>query len=490
MADASKWKFRGEGNACLVLVNLEEKMVFRLAKSKYWGKGQLATNAENKVDMIHEEMQLVVDYMKNVMQPLLSPYFVVLPELRLLNGRLTEEAEYQIKASRPGKIAIIMQLQSCDYCNKVVMHCTWEKNFLKFNKLVHTPTLSVEIKPKKAFMHVQDSLNVKSEEKSQVCKFCMHQRLKAKEGQWPVTSRYCPLDLFSGNRVRMKQALLSLAETPQNNLRICQDGEEIHGAWNKGDMCEVLEGFFGSSHNGVSNGVHKGHKLMQIFMDLVLEALLYVPGDIDDSLFEMSNSNPLTVQYCQNSRYRPDLHSDCDNCGDLPTGCVLERILSTQMLDSLDIDGIFPLYLKLKKCISEAPALRRRLCMDGPYCGDDWLQACSQLSCDVDDDLFIEDLDCISSMVNKVKRFLISKTVQDCSVMVALQRVPDSYNEDEGGQLLKDVEGRLFRFSVSLVDLDPKPFCKIPNYHKQDNEIINAYREACGGEFSGTVDET
>ena len=33
---------------------------------------------------------------------------------------------------------------------------------------------------------------------------------------WPVFS------LFSRNRQRMKQALLALAETPQNNLRICQ----------------------------------------------------------------------------------------------------------------------------------------------------------------------------------------------------------------------------------------------------------------------------
>lgn len=65
-----------------------------------------------------------------------------------------------------------------------------------------------------------------------------------------------------------------------------------------------------------------------------------------------------------------------------------------------------------------------------------------------------------------------------------------SFNEDTGGQFLKDSQSRLFRFSVSIVDLDPKPFSKIPTYHKQDHEIVGAYREACIGEFSGKQEES
>lgn len=65
-----------------------------------------------------------------------------------------------------------------------------------------------------------------------------------------------------------------------------------------------------------------------------------------------------------------------------------------------------------------------------------------------------------------------------------------SVNEDSAGQHLKDVSGHSFRFSVSIVDLDPKPFCKIPTYIKQDDEIVRAYREACGGEFSGRIEHT
>ncbi|CAG5120720.1 unnamed protein product, partial [Candidula unifasciata] len=56
-------------------------------------------------------------------------------------------------------------------------------------------TLSIEIKPKKAFM---TKVIRHSSEIGQVCRFCMHQHLKRKSGMWPETSSYCPLDLFSG----------------------------------------------------------------------------------------------------------------------------------------------------------------------------------------------------------------------------------------------------------------------------------------------------
>ncbi|XP_012945660.1 uncharacterized protein LOC101848860, partial [Aplysia californica] len=84
-------------------------------------------------------------------------------------------------------------------------------------------TISIEIKPKKGFI-LRHPHGESSGGMEQVCRFCMHQILKRKSGQWPQTSSYCPLDLFSGNRQRMKHALFSLIKTPQNNLKICRNG--------------------------------------------------------------------------------------------------------------------------------------------------------------------------------------------------------------------------------------------------------------------------
>ncbi|XP_052780269.1 inositol-pentakisphosphate 2-kinase-like [Mya arenaria] len=476
MADSGKWKFRGEGNAFLVLTNTQEKMVFRLAKSTHWGKGHLCKTGKTTAEKVHTEMGLVVDYMKNVMQPLLSPSFVVLPELRLLDGGILEEAENQIQESRPAQRK-----------GKEVEHSTIDPDMLSALVLPDlcyvqgrgtnldntTPTISVEIKPKKAFKHSHDSLNISSEEKSQVCKFCMHQRLKAKEGQWPETSRYCPLDLFSGNRQRMRHALIALAETPQNNLRICQDGEEVHGAWNKFDLSEVLQMFFACSLSTISNGHHSRYKLLPRFLDLVLEALLYVPEDEGGASVDISQptmcSSP--VQYCQNSRPETSNYlSSQDSCTSdrLPAGCVLNRILAVQQLDVLDIDGVYPLYKELE----QQPDICSSYHLDGPYNEGDWLEALTH-----DCGEFIIS-DATLTAVDKVKRFLVSKTMQDCSIMVALQRINENENEATIGPCLTDSEGQRFRFSVTIIDLDPKPFCKIPAYNRQDVDIVKAYRES------------
>ena len=36
-----------------------------------------------------------------------------------------------------------------------------------------------------------------------------------------------------------------------------QNGEEIHGAWNKEDLTEVFEKFFGNRPNGLTNGLKR-----------------------------------------------------------------------------------------------------------------------------------------------------------------------------------------------------------------------------------------
>ena len=62
------------------------------------------------------------------------------------------------------------------------------------------------------------------------------------------------------------------------------------------------------------------------------------------------------------------LRSGCRNgnvsgaCQWLPQGCVLERVFAAQLLDDLDIMGIYPLYLQLMRHLQTDPHLWSVMC--------------------------------------------------------------------------------------------------------------------------------
>jgi len=75
----------------------------------------------------------------------------------------------------------------------------------------------VEIKPK-------SGVAVTLDDGKEVSRYQLHQRLKLARGERKMASAYDPLDLFSGDKLRIQTAISALFACPQNNLRIC-DGD-------------------------------------------------------------------------------------------------------------------------------------------------------------------------------------------------------------------------------------------------------------------------
>merc|ERR1711981_854173 len=81
-------------------------------------------------------------------------------------------------------------------------------------------TISIEIKPKCGFI-------LNSGGKS--CRFCLQQTLKVHRGRRNEVSRYCPMNFYSGDFQRFQSALAGLCQTPHNNLRIFNRGDQLFG---------------------------------------------------------------------------------------------------------------------------------------------------------------------------------------------------------------------------------------------------------------------
>uniref|UniRef100_A0A8B9JEF7 Inositol-pentakisphosphate 2-kinase n=1 Tax=Astyanax mexicanus TaxID=7994 RepID=A0A8B9JEF7_ASTMX len=333
----------------------------------------------------------------------------------------------------------------------------------------HRPPLCVEIKPKCGFLPF--SRHVTKECKRKVCRFCMHQHFKLANGKWNRLSRYCPLDLFSGSKQRMFVAIKHLLEEPQNNLKIFKGGELIYSckddAKQQPDLNELVQHLWPYFHH--SNGLYNGHQsskaVFNEFIQVICGALL---GSGDSS----RSGEPRKVQLAESRSVceASPLHRELLRSGEhssnhgLPKDSVLAKILQVQMLDNLDIEGVYPLYKRVEQYLEEFPKERNRLQVDGPY-DEGFLEKVK--TCPSEDDGSIE------YAVGKVLQYRVAMTAKDCSIMITFAPC----GEDEKLQANLEIQPPKprFTYSVSILDLDPKPYDSIPHQYKLDSKIVNYY---------------
>ncbi|XP_037831042.1 inositol-pentakisphosphate 2-kinase [Kryptolebias marmoratus] len=164
----------------------------------------------------------------------------------------------------------------------------------------------------------------------------------------------------------------------------------------------------------------------------------------------------------------------------LPSDSVLFRILQTQMLDTLNIEGLYPLYRQVEQHLQDFPKERTWLQIDGPY-GEAFLEKLQKFS--------MADDGSVEFAAAKVHQYRVAMTAKDCSIMVALM---PSGEEEEGGEDLSS-QRRLrdlrpaFSSSVSILDLDPKPFDSIPRQLRLDQAIVSCYLRTGGALPKGSL---
>ncbi|KAM6981105.1 inositol-pentakisphosphate 2-kinase [Aplochiton taeniatus] len=463
--DVNDWKYHGEGNKSLVVSHVQHSRVLRLLKYS-------AEDSENTVQTTEQalrHMQNIVDMSKHVMSPLLGEKFVHNGEVVKLPLEFVRQLSLKVQPERPESRSdkVIDIYSGCALCLPnltQIPSCRTPE---------HRPPLCIEVKPKCGFLPA--SRNVSKDLKAKVCRFCMHQHLKLASGKWKRLSRYCPLDLFSGNKQRMYMAVKYLLEEPQNNFKIFKGGRCIYGCKEDGEeelqdlssLLQHLRPYFLHGHHG-----HLSNKaLLNDLIQVIVSALLSSWEDKGESRGEGRKTLllPEGRGLCEASLIHRELLRNANQC--LPKDCVLARILQTQMLDSLDIEGVYPLYRRVEQHLQNFPKERSRLQIDGPY---------NQAFLEKVQNAPQEDDGSIEYAVGKVHQYCVAMTAKDCSIMVAL--APCSEEEDDEGCDRLEIQPAKPRFSytVSILDLDPKPSASLPHQHCLDANIVGYYHRTSG----------
>ena len=457
-----KWKYRGEGNANLVLALPQERKIVRLRKCD--GVESEEVLAEREREHVWREAV----FCRGIMVPLLGDCYIQPPTAARMDRAELKRLDQTLRSQRP----IHRHHKSLQF-GYVTVYPDYAllPLPLSLSGMEHTPTFCVEVKPKQGWIPKPDRRVSK-------CTFCLNQYLKLKNGSIRHQSAYCPLDLFSGNRIRMMKALRALVAAPQNNLKIFQDGVLVYGEEASSDLEAVLSSWLGESLDLA--------RLVDKMCTLVLEALTRDlmeheklsdsetdESDTDIAVWERGYQNLLRPNSLPNgygssghratgtslieripstliTAVKPLLpEPSCDwSAEPLPTDCILARILRVQKLDRTGADRVY-----------ESHRSRSRR---------DYNYVTGMLSAGTG----------VGPGLSPLHRYLLATTAKDCSIMMAFQRltslncgrIPDKH-------IVRDLDGQAFVMNVGVTDLDPKPLSCIEKHRKRDSEVLSACLE-------------
>lgn len=438
-----KWSYRGEGAANLVISLQDTKgtrKIARFSKSKYKDKDNNAKIDEKAF------------YANSVMGPLLGGRFVRPVTVGIMDEHDFETVKMEAQPFRP-----LARCKKNIRSRKVILSpdCV----FLDDNHRTNTfgDTLSIEVKPKLGYHEGYPKL----------CTRCLKQEAKLQEGDIDCISKYCPLDLFSGDLGRMKRALFDLYESPHNRFKVFKNGKLIYTetTGHKDQLEEILSQFF-QREEGINT-----------LASLLCSALLG-QTQIKPELLNLLPSKKNSSQ-CD-SKSKP-----------LPKDCILNILLNLQKL-GMEIDDITAEALS-DKMMSEIKS------QEELHDLTIWYPLLTSNKKDSEKILeeqlghsrrFIEDL-------QKLQKFLLSVTAKDVSILLTFRAIQDCETEENlpsislPGTGNTAAESGLFagshpdfsggnnqtklRTMISVIDLDPKPVHRIPTWIEKRQDWLKSY---------------
>lgn len=417
----NKYVYLGEGNCNIVLALEDAGLILRLRKSHESALKQHIPDSELKV------LNLECEYYERIMTILIGKTFIQSPKIAELYRDELESLNDQLKAIRP-----ISRQHKQLYCKYGTITIDYTSN--KIFSSIRYPTLCVEIKCKQGWMP-------RSLKQYGKCTFCMNQYLKLEKKQISAISGYCPLDLFSGNTKRVRNALTELMVNPQNNFKVFLSGKQIFGE-------NIAFSVFSSYLNEyLSEYTNDSMDTIDSFIDIIVEALLNKPLDADIVIHRFSKN--------MSDQRRSNDKQSCDSSWEgLPNGSVLKAILHAQMLEkgfTLEQPGTASDYTYLEELL----AYFTKLIPSNPQCLNSLL----------------EDL-------KPLHKYMLACSAKDCSVMIAIKPLTYITQELMNNHRVIKKSSNAFLTKIGVIDLDPKPSSKIRLHRKRDEDVVECYKNS------------
>ncbi|KAK9765859.1 hypothetical protein K7432_005471 [Basidiobolus ranarum] len=352
------WSYKGEGNANLILSyqgpdSLYENTILRLKKIE---------KEENKSKTQDDSYTENLEFIDTVIGPLIGLNYVGKMLLCELQSDFLTELSKKIELDRPES----RRFKTIDIKERIGLICS---DHTKLSSALFPPehVISIEIKPKWGFLPNSEYISDCNQLKRKVCRYCMHQYLKyQKNPDIQTRSHFCPLDLYSKDKKRVKRSLECLIDTPQNNLKINLNDRRI--SFEQEEDILRVESSLGINDSKSEPETRK-ERVIDLLSSAVTKALLH------DGILEK-----------------------------------LKKLQST--LDETDIEGVFQIYDNLTE--EEKLELTSK-----PL---DWEPVVKRYMLRMDRGTELPERQNLSKeeKFQRIYEFMVSTTLKDCSVMLTL----------------------------------------------------------------------
>lgn len=237
-----EWYYRGEGNCNLVISLPKTRQILRIRKTEKprsifrWILVLITNFFQWYYGVEFREEIRDLNFYSKVIRPLIGNNYTSESKMVVLSKKQMQIFQEGLVKKRPDfRLSKTLQYGRAALFRDFAFLPSQYDNI----RLVGS-TFAVEIKPKQGWRPYKEQIHPH-------CFFCMHQHLKLEKRRVKSQTKYCPEELFSGEKARMKLALHNLVDVPQNNFKIFKNGSVCYDEKTKNT--EVFKEIFESHDN-------------------------------------------------------------------------------------------------------------------------------------------------------------------------------------------------------------------------------------------------
>jgi len=486
---ASEWEYRAEGNNNIVFANANSPYLLRLPKACNSG-------SEIPVTSCNE-----MEFLENVVYGILDKYSL---HFRARKVRVTrqflEELSLQLRSVTRPKSHCDHKLDEtasygmvmANFCKSVLQVPDINASEGAYNPCVPqscAPVISIELRPKSCY--IPSFLQQPCSFVQGKCFFCLtkiYQRLY--QPSKPHTE-YCPFDLYSSDKKRMKRALLDFIAGPQRyfSVRINDEVVQFTQFRNESARCgkpvenlDILSAVLNQAYDKGS----ACRRELESFLSVVCN-ILQAPIGARVS----SSASAICQPHCRREPQRVSLPGETGHTSSSTN--VLQLLSDIQSMRDVPINVIKETDEKLQQHLVEHPEDSAIASLDAPYDAELWktsmCQARHSSCCKAaaeDKSVFLREQAQteteVFELASRLRRFIVARIFSCCSLILSFQRLQreqaDNFQRTSLSRSLKsfivsDEFDNKYIAAIAILDLYKDPPHQISKYCQRDLKILS-----------------